>query len=249
MKLARWIVTALIGSSVTLAWRAAAADAPTVDSILAKHIEAVGGKAAMEKFHSRHVQFKVESEMVGAGEGETFAQTPDRQRSHTDLGGAGIIDEGYDGTVAWAKNPWQGLRLKTGDELAKVKRDARFHRELSYRSIYPDLAYKGIEKVGDDAAWLLESKPTASSKERFWFSTKTALLIRQESQYQGPDGDVSVNALPQDYKTFDALKFPGTIKITLSSGGQEFGFTLRCLGVKHNVEIDSAKFAKPSDER
>lgn len=247
MKPARLIALALIGSSLILTWSAAAANALTVDSILARHVVAVGGKEAMEKVHSRRVQFRVESETIGNSQGEFFAQIPDRQRSHIDLGAAGIIDEGFDGTVAWVKNPWQGLRVKTGDELAKVKRDARFHRELNYKSVYPDLAYKGIEKVGDEEAWLLESKPTASSKERFWFSTKTVLLIRQESQYEGPDGAVTVSLFPQDYKVFDGLKFPGALKLKFSSAGQGFEFTLKFLDVKHNVEIDSAKFAKPAE--
>jgi outer membrane lipoprotein-sorting protein len=247
MKLARLISSVLIGSSLTLTWPAAAADAPTVDSIMVKHIQAMGGKEAMGKFHSRSVQFKMESETLGSSEGEVLAQAPDRLRSHIDLGATGIIDEGFDGKVAWVKNPWQGLRAKTGDELAKVKRDAQFHPELNYKSLYPDLAYKGIEKVGDEEAWLLESKPTATSKETFWFSTKTALLIRQVSQYEGPTGAVNLNILPQDYKTFDGLKFPGAMKMKFSSAGQDYEFSLKFLNVKHNVEIDAAKFAKPAE--
>jgi len=246
MKPACLIAPALIASSLALTWPAAAG-APTVDSILAKHIEAEGGKEAIEKVHSRQAQFKLESEAIPNSEGEVFAQAPDRQRSHIDLGGAGVIDEGFDGTVAWAKNPWQGLRVKTGDELAKVKRDARFNRELTYKTIYPDLAYKGTEKVGDEEAWLLESKPTATSQEKFWFSTKTALLVHQESQYEGPEGTVKVSAFPQDYKTIQGLKYPGSMKLKVSNAGHEYEFTLKFVGVRHNVEIDSAKFAKPAE--
>lgn len=248
MKLARLTVPTLIAASFTLTWLAAGADTPTVDSILAKHVEAEGGKEAIQKIHSRRIQLKVESETIGNSEGEIFAQSPDRQRSHIDLAAGGVIDEGFDGTVAWVKNPWQGLRVKTGDELAKVKRDARFNRELDYKAVYPDLAYKGIEKVGDEEAWLLESKPTPTSKERFWFSTRTALLLRQESQYEGPNGSpINLNALASDYKSFDNLKFPGTLKLKVSSGSQEFEFTMKFIGIKHNVEIDSAKFAKPAE--
>ncbi len=246
MKVAFFLAPVLAGSFLILTWPAAAAGAPTVDSILAKHVQAVGGKGAMEKVHSRRAQFRVESETFGNSQGEFFAQTPNRQGSHIDLGQAGIIDEGFDGTVAWVKNPWQGLRVKTGDELAKVKRDARFNRELNFKSVYPDLAYKGIEKVGDEEAWLLESKPTPSSRERFWLSTKTALLVHQESQYEGADGPVTVSTFPQDYRTLDGLKYPGVMKMKFSNAGQAFEFTLKFVGVKHNVEIDSAKFTKPA---
>jgi outer membrane lipoprotein-sorting protein len=189
----------------------------------------------------------VESESMGTSEGEAFSKTPDRQRTHIDFAGAGSLDEGFDGTVAWAKNPWQGLRVKSGDELAKVKRDARFNRELNFKSIYPDLAYKGTEKVGDEETWLLESKPTATSKEKFWFSTKTGLLLRQEAQYEATEGTVTVNNLVQEYKTFDGLKYPGAIKMKITSGGQDLAFTLKFSDVKYNVEIDSAKFTKPAE--
>jgi hypothetical protein len=247
MKLTHLLASALIVSSLTFTRPTAAADTPTVDSILAQNLEAIGGKEALEKIHSRLVQLKIESDTIGNGQGEVFTQAPDRLRSHIDLGSTGIIDEGFDGTVAWAKNPWEGVRVKTGDELAKVRRDATFYRELKLKSLYPGLAYKGAEKVDDEDAWLLESKPSASSKEQFWFSTKTGLLIRQDSEFQGPQGVVKVSTFPRDYKAFDGLKFPGAMKMKISAGSQEFEFTMKFLSVKNNVEIDAAKFAKPAE--
>jgi outer membrane lipoprotein-sorting protein len=247
MKLANLIAPVLIGSSLALTRPAAAAETPTVDFILARHVEAVGGKEAMEKVHSRLVKIKIDSDTFPNSEGEVFSKAPNRQRSHLDLGAPGVIDEGFDGTVAWVKNPWEGLRVKTGDELAKVTRDAQFNRELNLKSLYPDLAYKGTEKLGDEDAWLLESKPSASSKEKMWFSAKTALLIRQESEYQRPQGVVNINAFPQDYKAFDGLQFPGAMKMKISASGQDIEFTIRFVSVKHNVEIDAAKFAKPAE--
>jgi len=37
------------------------------------------------------------------------------------------------------------------------------------------------------------------------------------------------------------------MKIKFSSGGQDYEFSMKFLNVKHNVEIDSAKFAKPAE--
>ncbi len=210
MNLTQLIAPALIIASLTTTRPAAAADAPTVDSILAKMIDVTGGKEAMEKVHSRVLRFTLESDAFANSEGEAFAAAPNKMRSHVELAGTGAIDEGFDGTVAWAKTPWEALRVKAGDELAKVKRDAEFYRFLKLKTVCPGLVYKGTEKVGEEEAYILESKPSASSKEKFWFGAKSGLLVRQESEFEGPQGVVNANVLVQDYKTFDGLSTPAS---------------------------------------
>ena len=246
MRAKNLLVAGLIISALTGMYGARAADGPSVDSILAKHIEGMGGKAALEKVNSRVLKFKMESETMGSSEGEIFAKAPNKQRSQIELSTAGTINEGFDGSVAWAQSPWEPLHEKTGDELAKTKRDAEFHRDLKLKSIYPDLAYKGTEKAGEEEVYVLESKPSASSKERFCMSTKTGLLVRQESQFEGAQGQVVLSLVPQDYKAFDGIKYPTLLKLKISAGGQDFEFNMKVLEVKHNVTIEDAKFAKPS---
>lgn len=220
--------------------------APTVDSILEKHIEAIGGKSALEKIKTRSMKVKLESEMLGNSEGEVLAKAPNKQRTRIEIANSGTLCEGFDGTTAWAKSPWEGLRTKSGDELAKTKRDAVFHRELEAKKTYPDLAFKGTEKTGDEDAFVLESKPSPTSKERFFFSAKTGLLVRQESQFEGPQGQVNVISTPQAYKVFDGIKYPTELKLKFSAGGQNLEFTLQVLEVKHNMELPDAKFSKES---
>ena len=239
-------VAGLIISALITTQSARAADGPSVDSILAKHVEAMGGKAALEKVNSRVLKFKMESETIGASEGEIFAKAPNKQRTQIEVSNSGTINEGFDGSVAWTQSPWEPLREKAGDELAKTKRDAEFHRELKLKSIYPDLAYKGTEKTGEEEVYILESKPSPSSKERFYVSTKTGLVVRQDSQFEGPQGQVVVSLLAQDYKAFDGIKYPTLLKLKVSAGGQDFEFNMKILEVKHNVTIEDTKFAKPS---
>ena len=246
MKPSPLLTSACLIASVAFTTAAVAAEKPTVDSVLAKYVKAVGGKAAHEKVTSRVIKVKLESENF-AGEGQIFAKAPNKQVALLEIAGAGTINEGFDGTVGWSKNPWEGLRVRSGDELAKVKRDADFHRDLKLKSIYPDLAFKGTEKVGEEEACVLESKPSASSKEKFWFSSKTGLLVRQDSEYEAPQGAIRLSLLPQDYKTIEGLKYPGKVKFEISVGGQDSEFTMSFVEVQHNVKIDEAKFAKPSE--
>jgi hypothetical protein len=93
---------------------------------------------------------------------------------------------------------------------------------------------------------VLESKPTPTSKEKLFFSTKTDLLVRQDSEYQGAQGPVNVSMLAQDYKAVDGIKYPHLLKLKFSVGGQSFDFNMNVTDVKHEVKIEDAKFAKPA---
>jgi hypothetical protein len=236
----------LLGLALACAGVAAAAEGPTVDSVLEKYVTASGGKAALEKISSRVMKLKIESEAFGASDGQIYSQAPNKMLSHIELANSGSIDEGFDGTVAWAKSPWQALRVKSGDELAKARRDGDFHRIMKFKTVYPDLTFKGTEKVGTEEAYVLESKPSATSKEKFWFSVKTGLPLRQESEYEGQQGQVTSTALVQSYKTVEGVKYPEQLKISVSAGGQSFEFTMKFVEIEHNPKIDPAKFTKPS---
>lgn len=246
MKLHTLLASSLITISLSLGSPARAADTPSVDSILAKAVDALGGKAAMEKVHSRIIKIRIESDTIPSSTGEIYTKAPNKQASRIDLSGTGVLEDGFDGKVAWAKSPWEPLRVKEGEELAKVKRDAELHRELKMKTLYPGLTVKGKEKIGEEEAYLLESKLSGSSREQFWFSAKTGLLVRQQSDFEAPQGKVSVTVNVQEHATFEGLKYPSQMKMRYSMGDQSFEFNMKAVEVKHNVTIDDAKFAKPS---
>jgi hypothetical protein len=234
----------LLGLSLSCATRAAD-NALTVDSILDKFIEASGGKGAMEKIKSRII--KGDIDMMGAtSEWTAFAKPPNKQLSEFNNPSFGAVADGFDGTVAWSKNQ-AGIRVKEGEELAKTKRDADFYRYLNLKKLYPDLAYKGTEKMGDEEVRVLESRPSASSKERFSFSAKTGLLIRQESEFEGAQGKLSLSVRSDDFRTVEGIKYPHSLKFKLIIGDQEFEFAIKIKEVKHNAAIEDARFAKPTE--
>ena len=221
------------------------ADAPpSVDAILDKFVEACGGKTAMEKIKSRTM--KGDLDLMGStSEWVLQAKSPNKQFSQFNNAMLGEIADGFDGTVAWSKNQ-SGVRVKEGEELAKTKRDAQFHRNLALKKLYPDLAYKGTDKVDGEEVHVLESKPSASAMERFSFSTKSNLLIRQESQFEGPDGKISVMVRLTDFRPVDGIKYAHSMKFKLRAGEQELEFAIRVKELKHDAPIEDAKFAKPS---
>jgi zinc protease len=222
----------------------AAETPPTVDSILTKFVTASGGKAAMEKIKTRTL--KADLEVMGSSSAwESSAKAPNRQRSEFTVPVMGEVIDGFDGKIAWTKNQ-SGIRVKEGDELAKTKRDADFYRELNLKTLYPGLVYKGSEQVDGEGVYVLESKPSATSKERFSFSTKSGLLIRQESEFESAQGKISMNIRFGDYRVFEGINYPYSLQFKMNAGGQELEFALKVKEVKHNMTIEDAKFAKPA---
>src|ERR1041385_6847438 len=191
---------------LVLVFAAQAADnTPTVESILDKFVEAAGGRSAMEKIKSRTM--KGDLDLMGSTSDWVLeAKAPNKQFSGFNNPTLGVVADGFDGTVAWSKNQ-SGVRVKAGEELAKTKRDAEFYRYLILKKLYPDLSYKGTDKVDGEEVHILESKPSASTKERFSFSTTSNLLIRQESEFEGPQGKIGLTVRSTDFRLVDGIKY------------------------------------------
>ena len=182
---------------------------------------------------------------VGVLSAACAAKTRTRESGNENNPTLGVVADGFDATVAWSKNQ-SGVRVKEGEELSKTKRDADFHRYLNLKKLYPDLHYKGTDKVDGEEVHVLESKPSASPMGRFSFSTKSNLLIRQESEFEGPQGKVGLTVRLTEFLPVDEINYAHSLKLKLRAGEQEFEFAIRVKEVKHNGQIEDAKFAKPA---
>src|SRR4051794_35919049 len=92
---------------------------PTVDQIFDKYVQALGGKAAIEKNKNQMAKGTLEVEAQGISAPiEIYAAAPNKSLFIATIPGFGVVQEGYNGTVAWAQDPMSGIREKTGAELA-----------------------------------------------------------------------------------------------------------------------------------
>lgn len=223
-----------------------AQESPSVDSVLEKYVKASGGKSALEKISSRTIKGKLENSMMpGGAEWRYFAKAPDKQLVEMEIPGLGKTEDAFDGQVAWSKNA-VGIRVKTGDELAKAKRDSQFMRELNFKTIFPNLVAKGSDKVNGEDSNVLEFKAAGDSKETFFFSKSSGLLIRQDSEFSTSQGKVISTAVFSDYRVVDGVNFPHAIKGSLNMSGQELEYTLKISEVQHNIKMEDSKFSKPA---
>lgn len=104
---------------------------PSVEQILARYIEALGGKDAITRLTSRVARGKVD--MPGVSRGGTFevyAKAPNKSVSTLDVYPIGIIKQGFNGRQGWDQTKETGLQDAVGEDLAALERDSDFYSPL-----------------------------------------------------------------------------------------------------------------------
>jgi hypothetical protein len=180
--------------------------------------------------------------MGAGGPIEIYAKAPNKNLVIINIPGFGVIQQGYNGTVAWSQEPSSGLRELSGPELVSAKRDAEFYADIKYKEMYSKMTVKGKEKVGEKEAYLVEAVPTEGNLQKIYFDTQTGLILRQDREVESPAGKMPVEVYLEDYKEVDGIKVPFTIRQVTPA----ISFTIKVQEVKHNVPVDDAKFNKPA---
>src|SRR5215510_15476905 len=217
---------------------------PAVDDILDKYIKALGGKEAIEKITSRTAKGSFEIEAMNmSGTLEMFAKAPNKNAMKIDLPGFGVVNNVFDGAKGWDSNPMTGLRELSGAELAAMKRRADFHSEINFKKHYPKMEVKGKEKVGSSETYVIEATPDEGGPEKLYFDVNTGLLVRHDIETDSPQGKLTMEVYLEDYKVVDGVKIPHTVKRVTPA----MTMVTKITEVKNNVEIDDAKFNKPTN--
>lgn len=198
---------------------------PKAQAVLDRYVEATGGKANHDKVKSRLVKAKLE--IVGAnlaGSVVTKQMSPNKMLTLTEIAGIGTIEQGFDGTVGWMKNPMQGNQLLEGKQLEQVKAQAESENsDGDPAKQYKSVAYAGEETVDGVPMDKLELE-NATGKSTQYYAKDTGLLVRSKSTVTTQMGETEMTMKFSDYveaggvkypKTVETLAGPQTIKVTI----------------------------------
>jgi hypothetical protein len=220
-----------------------AAALPSANQVLDKYVQAVGGKAALEKLTSRVSKGTFEAPDQGAGGTVTlYAKAPNKAASVVIVANFGEIRQGFDGTVGWAQGIDGGVREMNGQELSVARRAADFRQALKLRELYPKMTVKGTEKAGSHDVYVIEADPRDGSLRRMYFDVESGLLLHNEIERDTQIGRATFTTDLEDYREVDGIKVPFTVRQT----NPNVSLVIKITEVKHNVPIDDAQFAKPA---
>lgn len=211
---------------------------PTAKEVFENNVKATGERAALEKVKSRSIKGNVELPAMGLkGTFEMISKFPDKSAAFINLSGFGELVEAYDGKEAWAKDPLQGLRVKTGKELEDVKEALSLEYDYDLAKIYPKAVVTGVEKVGNAEVYVVKATDDAT----YYFDKQTGLLLRSDRNLTSPQGKIKSVTMFEDFRIVDGIKQPFVFR--QNTVGMEL--VLSASEIKHNVEIADERFSKP----
>jgi thiol-disulfide isomerase/thioredoxin len=216
---------------------------PTLDQVLAKYVDAIGGKAAQMRLTSRVATGRVD--LIGISNGgrlQSYAIAPNKSLLVMELDSVGVMRKGFDGRNGWEQSDQSGLRASTGVNLASLARDAEFYHDLKLKELFVRTRLLGKVKHGFREVYLVEATPRVGTPEKLYFDTQSGLLVQRDVTRQTSQGPVLAEIYLSDWRSVDGVKIP--FKTTQVMPNQTFVFTLQ--EVKHNVPVDETIFQKPA---
>lgn len=211
----------LIGCLVTSVWlcsllsSVAGADAtpgaklPAAKDVIAKYIQAVGGREAILKTSALRAKGKYEiPSMTVSGQIEMVRAKPNKQLVRISIEGFGQTSIGFDGKVGWVIDPMAGPKLMDGKVLEQTREDAEFytqlHDETNYRSmeVVAKVVFEGQPCYQMKVVWKSGREATE------FFDVKTGLITGTKLTQETAMGQIQVVNQFTEYKKFGDLTQP-----------------------------------------
>jgi Flp pilus assembly protein TadD len=214
---------------------------PTVDEVLARYVQALGGAAAINAVSSRVMKGTVD--VVGVSRGgsfEMYAQAPGKTLSVMQARAMGTVKLGFNGRSGWAQTV-AGLRAVKGSELGTVQRDSDFYGPLRLKSNFAKIKLLGKSKIGYREVYVLDLQPSSGAGERLYLNAETYLPVRVNTARMNGRLAAPVEIYLDDWRVVDGIKYP--FWMSQSFPGLNLALTVK--EIQHNVPLDASMFEPP----
>lgn len=217
----------------------------SVDDIIAKNIETLGGADAWKAVKSAKMSANINMGGMELPINMTFKR-PHMMRVDMEMQGMQIV-QAYDGETGWAVMPMMGSsepELMADDQLKQIKDQADFDGPLvDYKEKGHTVELVGKEDVEGTEAYKLKLTKDNGDVVHMYLDTEYFLVFKQEGRVnmQGVEVNSTVNL--SDYKEVGDIVMPHSTEIVAE--GAPAGVVITVNNVELNPEVDEAQFAFP----
>jgi len=216
---------------------------PTADQVLDRYLEALGGKAAIDRLESRVMKGSwITPNGMTLGY-EVYQSGSDKLYTVLNTPKEGTFEKGFDGNVGWEKSAG-GIRTLEDSELFFLRRYPNFFKDIKLKEQFTRLTFAGKDMIDDKEVYVLRGTTSDNKRERLYFDVQTGLLLRRSTSVTNSIGVIPEQVDFEDYRDTGGLKLPFTIRV--SSLDSSFSSTRKFSEIKLNVPVDQSKFSKPA---
>jgi hypothetical protein len=227
--------------SLAILFSTKAINAQSADEIIAKHIEAIGGKEKLSGINSIRMENSI-NVMGNDAPGTTIVLNGKGYRNESEFNGQKIIQV-YTDKGGWAVNPFAG-----GAE-PEAMPENQYKAGLGQLYIVPLLNYAargdkaellGQEKLGNVNAYKLKLTTSDNISTTYYFNPSTYYILQTKRSAEMMGQQVEVTATYSDYKKTDyGWLTPYTMDISF---GEQFSMTAKVNKLEVNAPVDAAIF-------
>ncbi len=220
--------------------------APALDDVIAKYVDALGGKPALEKLQSRVVT----GTLVNRQRQSSPVTLEQKGAKVRESAGDPATVIAFDGANAWTTNGGRTTDL-TSVRLWNTMRYADLSLPLTLKDRYQLTAGRPRNLPGTQTQVnilqgppMLNGAPVPNVTETFSFDATSGLLLRRVMAVRTPMGTLQIQTDYANYRDVAGVKMPFEIKQTEAQAIT----TITVSDIKPNASIDDARFARPKGQ-
>ena len=222
------------------------AQAQTVDEILAKHYDAMGGLVKLKALNSMRV-----TGTMGIGPGMEAPITmerkrPDKRRVEFQVQGMTGI-QAFDGEKAWSLMPFMGKKdpeVSSDEDNKNEKDDADFDGSLvDWKAKGNTLELMGKEPIEGADSYKIKVTKKNGNIETMYIDAETYLLVKTEGKVKRRGTEIEGETLFSDYKDVDGYMMPFTME--QGAKGTDRRQKMTFTKIELNVPLEDNRFTMP----
>ena len=210
----------------------------TVDQVLDKYMQALGGRAALETITSRVMKGTVTQQNL-TSYAITIEEKPQARYRFTAEDRTNTT-RGFDGKSGWVQESGNTSDL-AGLQLQRFTRLADLGVPLAFKQRYTNATVVRYGTIDGKDVIVLGARTSPDVSEALSFDRQSGLLLRRSITTRTALGGLPEQVDYSNYTDIDGIKVPFQIRHT----GWNFVLTQKFTSVKLNTPIDDVRFQKP----
>jgi outer membrane lipoprotein-sorting protein len=161
------------------------------------------------------------------------------------------MKQGYDGTTAWAINPFQGN--KNAEKMPKeqekyMKEQSEIEGQLvNYKEKGSTVELLGKEDMEGSEAYKIKLTDKDGDVTTYYLDASSYLVLKQESKKKIKEKEITSTVTMGDYKSVDGIMIPHSVEI--KSNNEQMGTqNVTIEKVEMNVPVEDDIFKMPESK-